>query len=105
MGEFQLAGPAVTDALDHRGMIHFIGQEDASWQTRPKRTQDSPVRHISRIEKKRGFCSVEFRKLPFEEDVIMTGPGDVAGPSRAGPAPLDRFVHRLEDLRMLPIPR
>ena len=43
MAERKVARPAVPNALDHGGVVQFVGKNDAAWQARRQRTQSRPV--------------------------------------------------------------
>ena len=101
MRESLLCRPAVPDALDHRGVVQFIGQHDAARQPRRERAQRRPVRHVAGVEQQRGFGAVQIGQLAFEHDVVMVGAGDVPGAAGAGAATVDRRMHRRQHLRVL----
>ena len=60
-------GAAVADALDHRGVVERVGQDDAVGKLRAQRAERRPVRHIARGEQQRGFLVVQVGQLGLEQ--------------------------------------
>ena len=94
-------GPARTDALDHRGMVALVGEDDAARKLRGECAERRPVRDVAGGEDQRRFLSVEVGEFLLQEHVIMVGAGNVSGAARAGSASVDCLVHRLQHRWML----
>ena len=93
--------PGVADALDHRGMVQLVGEDDAARQQAPQRRQRRDIGEIAGIEQQRRALAVELGKLRLELDMEMLGAGDVAGAAGAGADGVERQVHRPDHLRVL----
>src|SRR5215471_9575903 len=77
-----LLGARMAHALDHRGVVQFIGEEDAARQKTRERRKRSVVRHKARREEKSGLLAVQIGKLTLELDMEMVRAGDVARTAR-----------------------
>ena len=88
-----LLGPGVADALDHRGMVAFVGEDDAARDVRSERAERGPVGDIAGGEQQRRLLAVQVGKLALKHDVVVVGAGDVAGAAGAGAAAVERLVH------------
>ena len=63
--EDALLGARMAHAFDHRGVVHFIRNENAARQKTRKRREACLVRDETRSEQKRGFLPVQIGKLAF----------------------------------------
>ena len=102
VAEYLLLRPAVADAGDHRGVVVGVRDDHAARQGLPQRPERRLVGDIARGEQERGLGPVKPREFLFEQDVVVAGSGDVARASRAGADPVQRLVHRRDDLGVLP---
>ncbi len=94
-------GARVADALYHRGMVLRVGEDGAVREFPCERAEGGPVRHVTGGEEERCRLAVEVGEGAFEFHVVVVGAGDVARSARAGAAPVQRLVHRVEHLRVL----
>ena len=91
----------VADALDHRGVVGGVGEDDRAGQPGAERRERSPVRDVAGGEEQRRLLAVQVGEFALEQHVVVGGAGDVAGAAGAGAAAVDRIVHRRDDLRVL----
>ncbi len=96
VGEDARFTAAVPDALDHRGMVEFVRQDDATRHPRCQRADRRHVRDIARREQQRRLLAVQIGKLALQQHVIVVGAGNIAGAARAGAATVERLVHGVE---------
>ena len=101
MAENLVLGAAVPDALDHRGVVCGIGEDDTVRNLSGQRGNSRLIGDVSRGEEQRPLFAVEVGKLIFQEHVVMAGPGNVARAAGAGSDPIECFVHGCEHRRML----
>ena len=101
VAEDVLFAPAVADALDHRGMVEFVGKDDQARQKFRQRRQRGVVRGEAGIEGQRHLLAVKVGKFLFEFDVVMGCTGNIAGAAGTGANLIQRLVHGGQDLRVL----
>src|SRR6185312_2958128 len=101
MREDLLLGAAVTDALDHRGMVERVGEDHAARHLARQGRERRLVGDVARSEGERRFLAMQIGELAFEQHVIMSGAGDVARAASPGAHAVDRLMHRGEHLGML----
>ena len=93
VAEDALLRAARPDAVDHRGMVQRIGEDDAAGHQPRQCAERCFVGHISRSKKQGCGFPVEIGQLAFQQDVIVIGAGDISRASGAGAAALDRLMH------------
>src|SRR5579862_4420205 len=89
-----LLGAGVADALDHRGVVVGVRQDDAVRQQLAQRGQRRIVGDVARAEDEGGFLAVEIGQLALEQHMIMRRAGDVARAAGAGADLMQRLQHR-----------
>ncbi len=89
-----LFGARMADALDHRGVVLFVRQDDEARNVGAERAERRPVGDIAGGEEQRRFLAVQVGKFALEQHMVMVGAGNVAGAAGAGAALVDRLVHR-----------
>ena len=94
VAEHALLAARVLDAGDHRGVVEFVGEDDAAGQQFAERRQRRLVRDVARGEQQRALLAVQVGELGLELDVVMGVAADVAGAARAGADVVQRFLHR-----------
>lgn len=99
--ENALLAAAIADAGDHRRVVLLVRKDHEPGQQFLNRRQRRVVSDERGREKKCRFLAVKVGELPLELDVKMRGAGDVARSTRTGSDCIERFVHRLEDDRIL----
>ena len=92
---------AMADALDHRGMVEFVGEDDQARQDLRQGRQRRVVGDKARGEQQRRFLAMQIGQLAVQLDMIMRGAGDVARAARTGARRVDRLMHRRQHLGML----
>ena len=101
MGENVLLDARMPDALDHRGVVERVGEDDAARDARGKRGERGPVRHIAGVEDQCRFLAVQIGKLALQQDMVVVGAADIARAARPCPRTVERLMHRREHLGML----
>jgi hypothetical protein len=96
VAEYLLVGPAVTDALDHRGVVHLVRQHHAARQLGRECRQRGQIRDVARGEQQRRFLAVQLGQFALQQHVVMVGARDVAGAPGAGAAVVERGVHGIQ---------
>ena len=91
----------IADALDHRGMVQRIGEDDQAGNLRAERAERRPVGDIARREDQRRFLAVQVGKLALEQNVVVGGARDIPGASRTRATVVDGLLHRLDHLGVL----
>jgi len=89
------------DALDHRGVVLRIGEDDAARQQPGQRAQGRLVGDVAGGEEQGGRLAVPVGQLALQEDVVVVGAGDIARAPRAGAALGEGADHGGDDLRVL----
>jgi hypothetical protein len=89
-------------ALDHRGMVQRVGEDDAARQQPPERRQRRDIGEIAGIEQERRALAMELGELRLELDMEMLSARNVAGAAGAGADCVQGLVHRPDHQRMLP---
>ena len=95
-------GTRVADAGDHRGVVIGVGIDLAARQHRAQRLQGGLVGHVARGEDQSRFLAMQVGELRLQIDMIMGVAADVTRAARTGADVVERFLHRGDDLRMLP---
>ena len=101
MAEDALVGPAVANAVDHRGVVHLVGIDNGVGQNLGQRRQRRLVGNIARSEQQRRFLAMQAGELALKLDMIMVVAGDIAGAARPGAELVNRLVDGLDHLGML----
>ena len=101
VAEDVLLAAAVADALDHRGVVQLVGEDDQARHESLQGRQRRLVGDIARGEQQRRFLAVQVGELGLELDVVVGGAGDVARAAGAGADLVDRLVHGVEHDRVL----
>ena len=101
MTENLVLGAAMPNALDHRGVVCSVGEDDTVGNLSGQRGNSRLIGDVSRREEQRSLLAVKVSKLTFQEHVVMARPGNVARPARAGSDPIDSVMHCCEHRRML----
>ncbi len=96
--------PAVPNALDHRGVVQLVRQDQTIRQAARQGPQAREVRHVARGEQQRRLLAVQVGQLALQQHVIVVGARDVARPAGPRATARDRPVHRLDHLRVLTHP-
>ena len=92
--EDALLGAAVPDALDHRGVVERIGEDDAARHARRQRAERRPVRDVARGEQQRGFLAVQVGELAAPAARDSGWCRRCCGCRRRRRRTVDRLVHR-----------
>ena len=100
VAEDDLARARVADALDHAGVVHAVGQDDAAGQPAAERGQRRVVGHVARREHQRRLLRVQLRQLRLESEGVLVVARDVARAAGPGAVAVQRRVHRAEHLRV-----
>ena len=90
-----------TNALDHGGMIAFIGEDDEPRKQPAQGGKRGVVGNKAGGKKKRRFLAVQFREFAFQLDVIMRGAGNIARAARPRSGSLQRGAHCRQHLGVL----
>ena len=93
------AGPA--HALDHRGVVQFVGQDQAVGQQPGDGRDRRLVGDKPGSEGKTGFLAVQVGKFKLEFDQRVAGAGNVAGAARARAHAPGGLLERGDDVGML----
>ncbi len=93
VAEDALGSAAVADALDHRGMVQRIGEDDGARQQFRQRRERRVVGDVAGCEEERRRLAMQVRKLGLERDVIARRAGDIARAAGAGADRVDCRVH------------
>src|ERR1700740_3616897 len=92
------------DALDHRGVVCRIGEDDTVGNFSGQCGKSSLICDVARGEEQRSLLAMEIGKLAFQKHVVMASPGNVACSACAGSNSIECLVHRCEHRRMLTHP-
>ena len=93
-------GAAVSDALDHGGVVHAVGEDDAIGELAAERGERGVISDVAGGEDEGGFLGVEACNGGFESYGVLVMAADITGAASAGAVGVKRFVHRLEDFRI-----
>ena len=94
----------MADALDHRIVVHRIGQDEAIWD-QPGDGRDSRlVRNVAGCEDERSFLAMQVCEFALKLDQRVICPGNVAGTTGTGAHPGRRLDHGADHLRVLTHP-
>ncbi|MNN28597.1 hypothetical protein D3C81_1421750 [compost metagenome] len=92
---------AVTDALDHRGVVQGVGEDDQARQDLLQGRQRRLIGHIARGEQQGRFLLVPAGQLGFQIDRRTGGAGNVARTAGAGAHGVDLGLHGVQHQGML----
>ena len=93
MAEDHLLRAGAAHALDHRGVVQLVGQDDAVGQHLGDGRDRRLVGDEARGEDQRRFLAVEVGELGLELDQRVVGAGDVARAAGADAHPPGRVGH------------
>ncbi len=93
VAEDQLLRAGAPHALDHRGVVQLVGEDDAVGQHLGDGRDRRLVGDEARGEDQRRLLAVEVGKLGLELDQRVVGAGDVAGAAGADAHPPRRLGH------------
>ena len=94
--------PAIApNALDHRGMVQFVGVDDQAGQQFRQRAQRSVICDVSGGEQKSGLFAVQIRQFGLKTLMIHRRARDVPRAARARPRCLESFLHGRHHDRVL----
>ena len=88
-------------ALDHRGVVERVGQNDAAGQQAAEGRKGGVVRDVARGEQQRRLLAVQVGELAFEQHVVVRRPRDVARAAGPGAGAAHRVAHGLDHGRVL----
>ena len=94
-------GTGTADALDHRGMVVGVGEDDAVRQIATEGRQGCLVGNIAGGKDQGIFLAMEVGKLAFQHVVIAGGAADVAGTTGTGASLINGLFHGVQDGRVL----
>ena len=94
--EDNLACLRVADTLDHRRVVHTVGEDDATGHLAAERRECRIVGDVARAENERRGLAVERSEFLLESKMHLTVTSNVAGPTGTRAVFVERAVHRLE---------
>lgn len=74
-------GTRVAHSLDHRGVVHSVGEEDATRELGAECRESGIVGDVAGRKDESGVLSMEFCKFLLERQMHSTVAGDVTGAS------------------------
>ena len=93
--------PSVTNAVDHGGVVHLVGENDATRQQPDQGAERGVVGDIAGGEEQRRRLAVKIGKLVFQLDVIVRRTRDIARSTGSATGNVDGLVHGTDHHGML----